>query len=376
MAAMLRCMLFSSENHLWRSTFTCGSIVFACRRVSMEQLEQEFADFFVECKQQGFTSKEMRAICPPLLHRRNNRCYVLLGVLLAMMAAFYLLYNWSEEFSWFVSAIGRLVLLQLLPYWNWTPLYSSRCLIERAVDKNGAQSATSTMKALGRYETEAENCVLCEMLERIPATSNTTFSFLESVYLERGLPVIVTDSHRPRSLNMFLDEMYSAPLDFLESNPCDVSTNLMLIKLFNLELALQKIKSTTPSAKWFLHLRNCERRAVKASRRFVTRPYYYPLHLEPFYSSWVLMSQNYASEQLREIYLQGLVFVQQLYGYFDIRLRPKQPCQGPCPVVNIRLSAGECLIFSTDLWIFNYGTEELESKTASIATVLEIDWQL
>ncbi|XP_054738520.1 uncharacterized protein LOC129244737 [Anastrepha obliqua] len=342
----------------------------------METLEKEFTDFFGECKRQGFTAAEMRAICQPLLQRRNNKYLLLTCVFLALIAALYLLYNWSDEFSWFVSAIGRLILLQVLPYWNWTPLYNSRCLIERAADRVDAQSVSPTTNTLSRYETEPANCVLCETLERIPTTSNVTFSFLESFYLERGWPVIVTDSHQPHSLNRFLDEMYNAPVDFLESNPCDVSTNLMLKKLFNLELALQKIKSSTPTNKWFLQLRNCERRAVKASRQFIRRPYYYPLHLEPFYSSWVLMSQNYASEQLRELYVQGLVFVQQMFGYFDIRLRPKQPCQGPCPVVNIRLSAGECLVFSTDLWTFSYGTESLESKTTSIATLLEIDWQL
>ncbi|XP_004533836.1 uncharacterized protein LOC101449655 [Ceratitis capitata] len=341
----------------------------------MENLEKEFADFFVECKKQGFTPTDMLAICQPLLQRRCNRYLVIACGALAAFGALYLLYSWCEEFSWLVSAIGRLLLIQLLPYWNWTPLYNSRCLIERAVDD--VSSSTPATKTLGRYETESGNCVLCETLERIPTASNITFSALESLYLERGWPVIVTDSQQPRTLQTILDEMYRAGGDFLESEPCDVATNLMLKKIFNLELALAKIKDTTAAnSKWFLQLRNCQRHAVKASRRFVTRPYYYPLHLEPFYSSWVLMAQNYANEALREIYLQGLIFVQQLSGYFDMRLRPKQPCLGPCPVVNIRLSAGECLIFSTDLWTFSYGNEVLESKVASVATVLEIDWQL
>ncbi|XP_067633331.1 uncharacterized protein [Eurosta solidaginis] len=348
------------------------------RRIIMESLEQEFDTFFGDCKKQGFTASEMRTICQPLLERRNKRFWVLMSGLVALMATLYLLCNWCDEFNWFVSAIGRLLLIQLLPYWDWTPLYNSRCLIERAVDKEDGQSVSAPPVSLGRYETESVNCILCETLERIPTTLNVTFSFLESTYLERGLPVIVTDSHQTRSLHKFLDEIYTAPADFLESSPCDISTNLMLKKMFNLELALEKIKNAPAdaSSKWFLQFRNCQRRAVKASRHFVTRPYYYPLHLEPFYSSWVLMSQNYANEKFREIYLQGLIFVQQLYGHFDVRLRPKQPCQDICPVVNIRLGAGECLVFSTDLWIFSYGTEILEHRSASIATVLEIDWQL
>ncbi|XP_014095427.3 uncharacterized protein [Bactrocera oleae] len=343
----------------------------------MATLEQEFVDFFAECKKQGFSDDEMRAICQPLLQRHRNRYLAVACVVLAVFGALCLLYNWCDEFSWFVSAIGRLLLIQVLPYWDWTPLYNSRCLIERTVYKVDEPNVAPTTKISERYETEATNCVLCETLERIPTTSNITFSTLQSMYLERGWPVIVTDSHQPRTLSTLLNQAYNSSLDFLESEPCDVSTNLMLKKLFNLELALEKIKSTTPANnKWFLQLRNCQRAAVKASRRYVTRPYYYPLHLEPFYSSWLLLSQNYAKEKLNEIYLQGLIFVQQLSGHFDIHLRPKQPCQDRCPVVNIRLGAGECLVFSTDLWIISYGTERVESKATSIATVLEIDWQL
>lgn len=128
----------------------------------MATLEQEFADFFAECKKQGFTAAEMRTICQPLLQRRSNRFLVVACAVLGIFGALYLLYNWCDEFSWFVSAIGRLLLIQVLPYWNWTPLYNSRCLIERTVAN--MDGVPSTTKISERNETEAANCALCETL--------------------------------------------------------------------------------------------------------------------------------------------------------------------------------------------------------------------
>lgn len=130
----------------------------------MATLEQEFVDFFAECKKQGFSDDEMRAICQPLLQRHRNRYLAVACVVLAVFGALCLLYNWCDEFSWFVSAIGRLLLIQVLPYWDWTPLYNSRCLIERTVYKVDEPNVAPTTKISERYETEATNCVLCETL--------------------------------------------------------------------------------------------------------------------------------------------------------------------------------------------------------------------
>lgn len=204
----------------------------------------------------------------------------------------------------------------------------------------------------------------------IPIVFNTSFSYLESQYLEQGMPVIVDESHKPQNLNDFLKSL-KLQNDFLESEPCDIFTNLMLRKHFNLEIALDKIQNYK---KWFLQLRNCQSKAVKASRSFVNRPYYYPLNMEPFYSSWILAAHQ-KELKLRDIYVKGLIFIQQLSGIFEYHLSPKQPCNEKCPVLKMKLNAGECLVYSTELWNLSYGLSlvDIKSETA-IATILEIDW--
>lgn len=168
--------------------------------------------------------------------------------------------------------------------------------------------------------------------------------------------------------------IFNKSLDFLKSNPCDVTTNLMLNKFFDIELALRKAWNLYgPSDKWFLQLRNCQFKAVKSSRNFIKRPYYYPTHLEPFYSSWLLMAHNYKQKLQQEIYLQGLVIVQQLWGAIELSLSAKEPCLN-CPHVNVVLKEGEGLIFSTDLWLFSY--KFVSTERESIATIMEIDWNI
>lgn len=202
---------------------------------------------------------------------------------------------------------------------------------------------------------------------------------LEEEYLERGLPVIITDCQLQMDLRSLLERIKNkASPAALASESCDVSSNLMLRKLFNLELALQKIRDSSDASlpAWHLQFRNCQQKSVKASRLYADRPYFYPVHLEPFYSSWLLMAHN-QRRPLLEIYLRGLIFVQQLSGHYELRLRPKEPCDTElCPNLSLRLAAGECLLFSTDLWRLSYGLQKPEPASTSIASILEVNWEL
>lgn len=170
-------------------------------------------------------------------------------------------------------------------------------------------------------------------------------------------------------------QIFEKSFDFLKSNPCDVSTNLMLNKFFDTEIALRKAWNLQHSLdKWFLQLRNCQFEAVKSSRNFIKRPYFYPVHLEPYYSSWLIMSHNYNNNNYQqEIFLQGLIVVQQLWGSMDLSLKAKEPCMN-CPIINVHLKEGESLIFSTDLWALSY--KFINDRSEIIATIMEIDWNI
>ncbi|XP_034479912.1 uncharacterized protein LOC117785789 [Drosophila innubila] len=347
--------------------------------VEMEKLEHELQEFLEDCRKQQFSSDEMRYICQPLIWHfrlatlKRWTLWFLLPILVT-----YLLWNYCDTCAWTMSAVGRLLLIQLLPYWNWTPYYYNKCLIERA---EPVRTQMEEPQTLGRHETLWENCALCESLDTIATVTNVSFSMLESEYLERGLPVIVTDCGLELDLESQLQRILEKTPQLLASEPCDVSTNLLLRHLFNIDVALEKIRdsqessASSLSSSWHLQFRNCETRSVKASRLYADKPYYYPNHLEPYYSSWLLMAHN-SRRPLDEIYVRGLIFVQQLSGHFKLRLRPKKPCdENICPNLNLELAAGECVVFSTDLWRLSYGLQNPVSEQTSIATIFEVDWQ-
>uniref|UniRef100_A0A1B0BQW8 Uncharacterized protein n=1 Tax=Glossina palpalis gambiensis TaxID=67801 RepID=A0A1B0BQW8_9MUSC len=99
------------------------------------------------------------------------------------------------------------------------------------------------------------------------------------------------------------------------THPCDVSTNRLIKKFFNVETALIKAaKLLKFDKKWFLQIRNCELVAVKLARAFILRPYYYPKHLSPAYTTSLLMSHNYQSKKKRILRNKGLIIMQQLLG--------------------------------------------------------------
>ncbi|XP_017125700.1 uncharacterized protein LOC108145028 [Drosophila elegans] len=334
-------------------------------------MEEELRAFFEDCRRQEFTGKEMLAICQPLIWRIRLARVKKWCLILLPLVVIYLLWLCSDTFAWWSSAVGRLLLIQILPLWDWTHYYNAKCLIPRG------QSVQEQPTPLGRYETLWQNCALCETLEGIATASNVSYSTLESEYLERGLPVIVTDAGLEMDIVNLLELIEKKSPQWLSSEPCDVSSNLLLRQLFNLEAALDKIHSWQgqSSNSWHLQLRNCQKKAVKASRLFLERPYYYPLHLAPYYSSWLLAVHQQKREQT-EIYVRGLVLVQQLSGHFEVILHPKNPCdKGLCPSLRMRLNAGEALVFSTDIWSLSYGLEKPHSKQSSLASIFEIDWQ-
>ncbi|XP_075168783.1 uncharacterized protein LOC142240918 [Haematobia irritans] len=335
----------------------------------MDILNKEFDDFFESLKRENLTKKEIEIICKPL-HEYFRRRFLRKSALIVLVLIFIcVMVMWCDTLNWFLSALGRALLIQLLPLWNWPKLYNAKCLIERSnKDLNKGPSMQATTMENG-------NCLLCENIDYVPTVTNTTFSYLENNYLEKGLPIVITDSHKKETPWELFKTIFKHCNAFLQNSHCDVATNLIIKKFFDAEIVLKKAWNLldTPE-KWFIQLRNCQFSTVKSSRLFIKRPYYYPLHLEPFYSSWLIIANNYSHRQYQDIQLQGLIIVQQLSGTNNLKLIPNRPCEEICPVINIQLKEGEGLIFSTDLWQFNY--KLMQTKDAGITTIMEIDWNV
>lgn len=247
--------------------------------------------------------------------------------------------------------------------------------------------------------------------------------------MERGQPLIIVDSVKRLELKHFFDLMMSnidleRVQESLSNCLDDLNSNLMLKDLFHLSVALEKAwKLTESNQTWFLQLHFCQFEAVKESRILFQKPYYYPFHWEPFYSSWLLISHRVFQERegsatkfqfstkglkndegfadkemdsnlLRPLNLKGFIIIQQFSGSLEIHLIPRDLCKDLCSPLHFQLMEGESLAITTDLWQIHYDfiknprenkeqdgrgkcqemKDRKDLKDISIASIMEFEW--
>ncbi|CRL02017.1 CLUMA_CG015232, isoform A, partial [Clunio marinus] len=222
-----------------------------------------------------------------------------------------------DTLNWFFCALSRFIIIKVLPIWNWRYLGNARCLIAKA--ENPPQRFKSN-------NFNAKNCRACEHFNVIDAVENTKYNLLYNKYLLRGLPVIITDSvesnESSESLAKFLGHLYSNMSSIVEHKACDLETNLMITQRADIEKAFRILREYNDLTSWFLSFRTCRFQALKASRLIMKKPYFYPKNLQAPSTAWVLLSDNYESDESSLTFF-GLIIVSQLKGTLKIHLKPK-----------------------------------------------------
>lgn len=172
----------------------------------------------------------------------------------------------------------------MLPLWDWRNMYNAKCLIPNFVED--VKYTTSPQK-LKNY-----NCKLCEdfgrsikinkgdlfntiiLLERIDYISDTSYNYIYQQYLIRGLPVLITDTFETTSngsdseITKLIENLFDNHGKLVNSEPCDLKTNLAMAKytnldeLFNLILNIKKQPADEQNS-WYLSFRNCDFNAVE-----------------------------------------------------------------------------------------------------------------
>lgn len=207
-------------------------------------------------------------------------------------------------------------------------------------------------------------------LDKIPRLSNISYHQLHDKFLLRGRPLIITDSHKywPKNEN-FASYLSTLP-GLVHSKPCELQTNLMLYKLIDLKTLFQLADENieTGTDQWFLHFRNCDFEAVKASRAIIPKPYFYSPHLEPPYTSWLILSQNYNHGGYKDLSLLNMVIIQQLNGVLDILIEAKDACLDVCGTHQVQIVEGEALVLMSKLWNIKYLPS---AKDLSVTVVTE-----
>lgn len=317
-------------------------------------LEKDLCQLHEMLKENNYTPKEIQEFLRPLRFMAYKGYFyrylrIFLFLLLIFIIGYYLVK--VDFISWQLSAVGRIVMIKILPYWNWQKMAGTKCLI------NGYQEIN---------EIKQFDCQLCESIDEISVEENIDPEILSDIYLDINVPVLISDGGKnwpPFSIQNLTDKILKNNI-LSTSYPCDVATNIQSTTLDVSDLLTRSKKFK----KYFLHFRNCELNAMKAFRTFTPRPYFLKPEISPIQYSWILISQNYSFPKHKIINLsEKVTVVGQIDGSTHIRVIPRKNCYELCPTIEITLNKGEFIVFGT-LWDFEY--KPLKNSN-NIAVILE-----
>ncbi|XP_011693798.1 PREDICTED: uncharacterized protein LOC108783363 [Cyphomyrmex costatus] len=330
-------------------------------------IDDELNSFYKYCQQAGFTEEEMDIICQPLVAamRRSWLQLVFRGTLvLIVLGTLACLAAQLDFVGTHFTALSRLLLIKVLPIWNWQPLYYENCMINNPFYND--------------YTITEEDCVTCEALETIDRLSDVRYRNLVDNYLNRDAPAIITDamdSWAVMNTDYFwfdnITHLYLENERLMETVPCALTSNL---RTGSSDLAAFLRRVHAPEvAKWFVHWQNCDINAVKVLRKYYQRPYFLSSTVSPAHFNWVLMSSDYNSPSYKKVELDsGLIALAQLRGATQLRLTPINPCNSSCPELIADLHQGEMLVFTNVMWTLEYAPMR---GLDNIAILTETVWE-
>lgn len=124
---------------------------------SMEALDQQFESIIQSVDTLQLSDMEIYKAFAPLRWHLFRCKWTKRAKLAAVIAIVALAVYYVPVLNWNAAAIGRLAMIQILPYWDWIPLYKERCLIKDFPEFTEKQSLSGTTFLLS-----FEDCSVCE----------------------------------------------------------------------------------------------------------------------------------------------------------------------------------------------------------------------
>lgn len=322
---------------------------------ALEQLEEELSEFYRYLKSNNFSDEDIQQIFHPLCEHSSKskliKCITYLSAILPIVVL--LIYLNFDTIYWHATAVVRITLIKLLPYWDWQKLKYETCLIKKT----------------GGIKTEKQdvffNCDICESLKTVDAFETLDDKTIKVRYLDLDIPVILTNQSVgwPQGSNTSTFKIYSDAA-IRESFPCNLASNIV-----NRGASVGKLfEKTELFDSFFMHFQNCQKDAMKSFRAVFPRPKFLHPEIKPIQYNWLLWNKNYDIDTFKRIeLLDKFAVVGQISGtnYFD--LWPRENCEKICTPLRVKLAAGEFLLLSS-LWDLEYKPDK---STENLAVILE-----
>uniref|UniRef100_UPI00398F88DF uncharacterized protein isoform X1 n=1 Tax=Pristiophorus japonicus TaxID=55135 RepID=UPI00398F88DF len=277
---------------------------------------------------------------------------LLLGCLLLLLLL--LLVLCSRPGSGFLSFCGRALLIQLLPYWDWTLYSNTDCLIGNPYYfEKGLESLQLT------------DCInVCRRYPTVESLHRADPKVVLQNYLRQNLPLIITDGAEEwvaqREFTVpFLTQLYSSHLVLQNTVVCSYWDSHHSLEN-NPGAFLEKVHRQR-LAQWAIQWKNCNKAAAKVIRAFYQRPYFLPPVVELAESNWLLMASRAENSGIEDTFVKVrdhdgdlMMWIAQLQGVFEVQLLPKDICAGKCTHYTLQLSPGETVAVPLQMWEVQY----------------------
>ncbi|CAF1084348.1 unnamed protein product [Adineta steineri] len=274
---------------------------------------------------------------------KKKKWFIICLILLLSISIYFILLNDELSYNIYFTLLSfiRLILIRILPFWDWTTIYTSQCFLNNPFYNNSF---------------ELTECNKCINTTKIITQSNITFfNFTKNIYLNH-LPVIVDDATEswPAIKELTVKKLFRLFTEdpvLSEYDLCSFETNVHgynepggADKLFNNYLSGNRRPFM---AQW----NNCKREALRIIREYYSKPYFLPSSVgQTLTGNWFFISSglNKETNHLHRIPLHNdWIWLAQIQGSSLIQLRPKHPCEKTCSTLkSIKLNHGDLLIYS------------------------------
>ncbi|CAF2511124.1 unnamed protein product [Rotaria sp. Silwood2] len=289
----------------------------------LNNIDNQFKELIELIEKEKDSSFSMKCFDRLKKKKKNSKkkWFIISFLILTLISMYFILSH--EELSYniyfvFLSFI-RLILIKILPFWDWTKIYTHLCFIANPFFNQSL---------------DLSECNKCANTTEIPRQSNITFfNFTKSIYLNH-LPVIIDDATEtwPAMKELTINKLFQLFIEdpvLAENDLCYFETNIRNYnqvggadRLFN-----DYINGNRRS--FIVQWNNCKRETLKVIRSYYNKPYFLPPSVaQTLMGNWFLVSAGFHKgiDYLHKIPLNyDWVWLAQIQGSSLIELRPKYP---------------------------------------------------
>lgn len=312
----------------------------------LQEIDRQLAEALKFCATSGLSPSQISVCADPVVswvdkktREKRLRRLLKLAFLVAVLA-----FLWQNETSFRWLCVGcKLVQVKIiLPYWDWTRLYATECVV-----RNPYYVAETISK---------DDCKWCLQQQDIPRLQNLLHDDMTNEYLLKHLPVVVTDAAdgwiaREAFSLKYIQQLYQQEEVYKRCYSCECMNN---VQAASLEEFLDNLLSYNNFiGYWF----NCNFACMKAFRKYYRRPYFVPPMVGSSEQNFVVLGSNKGEpvvDQFQPFHTTELMtWFTQIKGQFSLVLQS----QCGCPTLKITLKEGETLAFRNKIWWFSYAAE-------------------